>query len=296
MKQIILKKISIRNLILFLVLLWTHAIADTTSYYFYKPDIDYGSESLFNPVYTLIDGSYDILRNGAHTKNIFKQPYSDGFNNVMNNISRPIYHIKRYGWNNFVKREIINLSTDVQVSQFMPNIGLHLIGNGMQYVKLYEWYDYHNYPYPKLLSFITTTSYQLINEIVENGSFQGTNVDPISDLLIFNPLGILLFSTNFGKKVFSEKIKLLDWSLMPFYNPIQHSIENAGQQYAAKLSLSREKKYSLFLYWGVISTIGLSCHLNSTDAISFSAGGIVYKLRENKAQNVRYMTPELDYV
>jgi len=93
MKQIILKKISITSWILLLVLLWTRAIADTTSYYFYKPEIDYGSESLFNPVYTSIDGSYDILRNGAHTKNIFNQPYSAGFNNVMNNISRPIYHI-----------------------------------------------------------------------------------------------------------------------------------------------------------------------------------------------------------
>lgn len=140
--------------------------ASDKPYYFYNPDQEYGSELRFSPFTLWVNGSFDILRNGGHYKDIFK-----------------------------------------------PNFGLHLIGNGMQFVKLSEWYDYHQYSYPKLLSFATTTTYHLFNEIFENGSFKGTNVDPISDILIFNPLGMLLFSTSAFKEFFFEKLPLLDWSL-----------------------------------------------------------------------------------
>lgn len=269
--------------------------ASDHTYYFYNPEQDYGSELRFNPLTLWFNGSFDILRNGGHTKDIFNQYYKIGCTNVLENITHPIKNINEYGLNDFLHREIFNITTDSYESQFLPNIGLHLIGNGMQYVKLSEWYDYHQYPYPKLLSFATTTTYQLFNEIFENGNFVGTNVDPISDMLIFNPLGMLLFSTTTFKKFFSEKLPLLDWSLQPYYNPNNRFLENAGQQFASKLKLGEKSHYSLFFYWGVLSTGGFSYSLDDERSISFSAGAIVNKVNENRFRNARYMTPDLDY-
>jgi len=284
-----------RFILSLLILFTTNAFGAGQKYYFYHPDLNYGSESTFNPINLFINGSFDILRNGAHTKDIFDQPYRAGMKNVFSNILNPFENIQNYGNQKFFKREIFNLSTDTQESQFLPNIGLHLIGNAMQYAKLAEWYDYHDYPYPKILSFLTTFSYQLMNETVENGSYSGTNVDPISDMLIFNPLGILLFSTEAGQRFFSTKMPIYDWSMNPYYNPKHRSIENAGQQYATKIKFKPAGKTALFGYWGVVSTFGISRTINKSNAMSFSAGAVVNKLKSNDESIARYMTPDIDY-
>jgi len=263
--------------------------------YYYKPNFDYGSESIFNPINLFLNGSFDILRNGSHTKDIFAQPYQVGFNNVIDNVINPFENIEKYGYRNFLRREIFNLSANSNESQFLPNFGLHVIGNGMQYRKLSEWYNYHAYPYPNLLSIMTTVSYQIINEIVENGDYKGTNVDPISDILIFNPLGILLFSTEAGQRLFSTKIPIFDWSMNPYFNLKYHSIYNTGQQYATKIKFNSKSKNALFGYWGLISTFGISYNINETDAMSFSAGAVVAKLRSNEENLARFMIPDIDY-
>jgi len=192
--------------------------ASDKPYYFYNPDQEYGSELRFNPLTLWVNGSFDILRNGGHSKDIFNQPYKVGCENVVQNITHPFANIKEYGVKDF----------------------LH-------------------------------PTYQLFNEIFENGSFEGTNVDPISDMLI-------------------------DWSLQPYYNPNNRFLENAGQQFASKLKLGKKSRYSLFFYWGVLSTGGFSYNLDDERTISFSAGAIVNKINENRFRNACYMTPDLDYV
>lgn len=271
------------------------ANGDATKYYFYNPDLDYGSESIFNPMTLFINGSFDILRNGAHTKDISAQPYHTGFDNVIDNVFHPLENIKKYGYKNFLRREVFNLSTNSNESQFLPNFGLHLIGNGMQYRKMSEWYDYHGYHYPNLMSMITTVSYQLVNEIVENGDYKGTNVDPISDMLIFNPIGFLLFSTEAGQRFFSTKMPVYDWSMNPYFNPKYCSIENAGQQYATKIKFNSNSKNAIFGYWGVVSAFGISHNLNKTDAMSISAGAVVAKLKSTDEEFARFMVPDIDY-
>ena len=71
-------------------------IAQDQNYYFYKPKIDYGSEGFYNPLSMMINGTYDILRNGAHSKDVFNQPYYTGMTNVWRNISNPLYNISNY--------------------------------------------------------------------------------------------------------------------------------------------------------------------------------------------------------
>ncbi len=269
-------------------------LASGKPYYFYKPENTFGSDLMFNPITLVIDGSFDILRNGSHTKDVFAQPYADGFRNVCRNITSPGYNIEQYGKSEFLQRELFNLSLNADRSQFMPNISLHVMGNGMQYVKLAEWYDYREYSNPYLLSALTTIFYQFVNEIVENGAYQGPNVDPIADVLIFNTLGFTLFSFDFAKRFFSESMPLYDWSPQPFYNLVNHFLENAGQQYASKIKVLPASRYKAFVYFGVYSIFGVSVNTRRDENLSFGAGAVVYRLTENRFNGSRLMTPNMD--
>lgn len=271
--------------------------SNENEYYYFNPENDFGSDGMFNPVNLFLNGSYDIFRNGAHNKDLTDQPYRTGFINVRDNLRRPWKNIERYGYKNFVRREIGNFDSDVRESQFLPNIGLHVIGNGMQYVKLSEWYQHHNYPLPRILSMATTISYQMMNEILENGSFQGANVDPISDMLIFNPIGFTLFSLPAVNEFFTTTVPIYDWSPQPIITLSNLNIYNAGQQYTTKIKLKHDSKYAVFMNWGVSSVFGLSYNFAEDKSISVGAGAIVNLLKEeqSKSEDSRYMVPGIDY-
>ena len=268
-------------------------------YYFYNPQIDYGSEGMFNPFSLLLNGSYDVLRNGSHenngeTINIFRLDYKQGFKNVWDNISSPLWHINRYGWRRYLKHEIIPTSLDRNKAQWLPNYGHHIIGSGMLWVRTAEWFDYHGYSHPYWWSFFCTTLYQFMNETLENNHSNLTNVDPIADILIFNPLGFLVFSSEAVRRFFSETIAMYDWSLQPVFNPWNYHLENAGLQFTFKYNLSFARRYSLFFYYGIYGIGGLSYALNDAYHISFGAGTVVNRLDENIIRNSRFITPQTD--
>ena len=278
------------------ILLNSYILAQEQKYYYYNPDNDFGSDLYFNPATLIMNGSFDILRNGGHTKNVFDQEYKKGFENVWRNISDPFTHIEKFGWNNFLTKEVFPVTANYDDAHYFPNYVTHMIGHGLLYVKTAEWYDYHEYPNPYLMSFLTGTFYQFINEAVENGRFTGSNVDPIADLMIFNPLGYLLFSSEFIKEFFSTTLPIYDWSLQPVYNPFNNNIENAGQQYFLHIKNPWSKKYSGFFYWGICGIWGLTCHSESGNNYSFGVGQIVNKLQEKRLNKARFLTPDVDGV
>lgn len=249
---------------------------------------------MFNPVSVLINGGFDVLRNGKYSKDLSKQYYEIGFKNVTKRIFHPIDTINKYGWSKFLTSEVFPVSTNADDFQYFPNYGNHLVGHGMKYVKLTEWYDYQGAPFPKTFALLTSFSYAMLNEVVENGSNTYITVDPVADMLIFNPLGILLFSFDGVKKFFSETLPLYDWSLQPLYNPFNNNLENAGEQYILNYPLST--KYTLFFYWGTSGILGLSYSLDNDYNISFGAGGIVNRLIEKQKIRskfwTRYVAPE----
>ncbi len=261
-------------------------------YFFYRPQIDYGSERTFNPLSLVLNGSFDILRNGNMSPIVYRQPYVSAAENVIDNLVHPTRHIKRYGTREFLRDEVFNLSFDPDHMQFLPNYTLHLVGNGMQWVKLAEWYDAHGYPYPRLLSLITTLGYQFLNETVENNDYRGSNVDPIADMLIFNPLSFLLFSTEFGKKFFSETLPVDDWSGQPFFNPVSGRMENAGQQYVIKLRRRYGQRIGAFFYFGVQSVVGISLPLKEEVDLSLGGGAVSWRLIDHRDGPARVVTTE----
>jgi len=263
-------------------------------YYFYKPDIKIGSELHFNPGTLFLNGSFDILRNGGHSKDITKIEFQKAFDNVWWNITHAGKAIRQYGTKYFLGEEIFPSSFKKDKAQYFPNYGHHLIGGGMLYTKTAEWYDYHGFPYPKTASIITTTAYQFLNEMAENGGYQGVNTDPIADLLIFNPLGIILFEFDGVKRFFSETVPLYDWSLQPMFTPRNNFIENAGEQFVVKYDPEWFEEYSLFWYWGIYGIAGVTYSQDGIHNYSFGAGRVVNKLKDGVRRNSRLVTPKLD--
>ncbi len=273
--------------------------AQNKHYFFYRPEIDYGSEAVSNPLTLLLNGSYDVLRNGGHryngkTASVFQLDYRQGFRNVWDNITSPAYHINHYGWNRFLTQEVFPTSLDANKAQWLPNYGHHILGSGMLWVRTAEWFDYHGYPHPFWFSFVVTTAYQFMNEVLENNHSNKTNVDPIADILIFNPLGFLVFSSHAVRKFFSETVRMYDWSLQPVFNPFNAHLRNAGLQFAFKYQPHSFKRTALFLYYGIYGIGGISYRVKKDYHLSFGLGTVVNRLQEHIIHGSRLITPHTD--
>ncbi|HEX2866475.1 MAG TPA: hypothetical protein VHO03_05510 [Ignavibacteriales bacterium] len=256
---------------IFLFLLVSGTFVFPQEKYFYTGK-DYGSQSLYNPFYLILNGSYDVIQMEGSDRKIFGFPYRNGSRNVLKNLSSPFGPISRYGWWKFLRNEILPLEFAKNRAQWFPNYQLHLIGGGMTYTAMKEWYEYNKFPYPAVFSVATLAGFHLINEFVENGSYQGDNVDPISDIYVFDMGGIVLFSFDGVKKFFKEDLNMADWSLMPSFNFHDLSLQNSGQYFSVKWKIPRQDNWHLFYYFGMSGLGGLSYKFKDGTAVSAGAG------------------------
>ncbi len=263
-------------------------------FYFFRPENTFGSESQVNPVSVFLNGGYDMTRNGGHSKNIFAWDYKGDGAHVWKNLKDPIGNIRKFGWNEFVHQEIFNFTIGVKNAEFLPNIAGHTIGNGMQYAKLAEYFEYHDVPLPYLWSGLTTTAYQVMNEIVEAEGYRGINVDLVADIYMFNIAGLAIFSTDWGKRFFSETLPVNEWSPQPIIEPMTGNLQNAGQQYYVRKNFSFMGKWSPFFYYGVYSVLGASYAYDSQNSLTLGAGNVINKLREGRSRGFRKIDPKID--
>lgn len=240
--------------------------------YFYS-ELDYGSESQFHPVQVSIHVAFDILRSASYQDGPFEIDYGTAFSNVAHNLAHPFDAIdKSGGAGEFIAHEVFpykGLSQDY--GQWIPNYTLHLLGEGMLYRKLSSWYEAHHVPAPQLFGLLNLAAAQFMNEVVENGSFTGPNVDPVADFFIFNPLGYLLFSFDPVAEFFSTTVKLNYWPDQAAIDITRGHLVNVGSNYSFKLALPMTR-WRLFYYTGADGLFGLSIPTSRTENLSFSAG------------------------
>jgi hypothetical protein len=239
--------------------------------YFYKGR-NFGSESLYNPLYVILNGSFDILQLDEKHRKFSEIRFGSGFKNVLKNIGDPFPVISRYKMANFTRDELLPLSLDKEHSQWWPNYELHLVGGGMTYTALKEWYTQNNFPSPVIMSITTLAAYHLLNEAVENEAYVGDNADPISDIYIFDIGGVILFSFDNVNRFFKETLNMADWSLQPSLRLKDMSLQNNGQYFSVKWKLPFSEKWYLFHYFGMNGLAGLSYKYDDGSAISFGAG------------------------
>lgn len=244
--------------------------------YFYKGR-DYGSESFYNPVFVILNGGLDILQVNKQ-RDVTKIPFYAGSKNVIKNLLDPITPINHYGWWNFIQDQVLPISLNKRNAQYWPNYTLHLIGGGMTYAATKEWFEHHNYSMPELWTITTMVAYHFINEVAENGNYQGDNVDPIADIYLFDLGGILLFTSNSVKKFFSETLNLADWSLQPSLLLRNGELHNNGQYFSIRWQLPYLDKWHLFYFFGTNGLGGLSYKYDDGTALSFGIGAAAGKL------------------
>jgi hypothetical protein len=248
------------------------AFAQEHKYYFYRP-LDYGSDAMFHPLGVLMNGGLDVLQSYQSSSRVDDIQWKTGATSVWRSIISPGYWISEYGWIKFIKQEVIPTSLNITKAQWAPNYTLHLIGGGMEYRKLSEWYDYHGYPIPFVFGAATTMGYHFINELVENGPGIHGNTDCIADLLIFDPLGIVLFSFDGVSEYFSSTFGLNDWSPQPSFSFKPFSFRNFGHSFVMRYPVTSSRRTSAFLFLGKSTLIGASFRTDRDDAISFGIGG-----------------------
>lgn len=265
-------------------------------YYFYTGKT-YGSESLINPGSLIINTGFDILQSATHSRRLSTIKFGIGARNVYNNLSDPFTQINKFGWNKFIGQEVFPTSFKIEKAQWFPNYTLHFIGGGMDSRMMFEWYRFHEFPYPALFSTLTIAAYHFVNESVENDVFIGPNVDPIADIYIFNLGGALLFTSDAVAEFFSSTLHMTAWPGQPAWNPQFNTLENQGQYYIMKYGLPFLSRTSLFYHFGDNGMLGLSFHQPNNESITVAFGAAARDLRTVDVTNgARTVTVSLGYI
>lgn len=265
---------------------------DETSFFYHA--YPYGSESAYHPVSLILIGGYSIFQVESQNKHVADVDYRTGWKNVWMNILHPVREIERFGWRKFITTEIVPSSLKPKSAQYIPNYQDHLIGSGMQYRAMREWYAFHQFPCERLFAFGTMAAFHLLNETVENNRYQGNNVDPIADLLLFDPLGMLLFESDRVCRFFSRTLNLRDWSTLPAYDPVHGTMENNADNYSMKWRIPNQRRWSVFYHFGLNGLLGMSYTKESGSCIS-GGFGVMAKNRKKvePEKNNLFLTVDL---
>ncbi len=255
------------------------AAVPVEEYYFYHAR-DYGSESLVNPLRLITNGGFGILQIESRSNQLDEIHWRDGWRNLWKNLGSPLAAIEQKGWWDFLSTEVIPVSINGGNAQYWPNYMNHLLGGGMSYRLMREWYRYHGVRGEVPWALATLAAYHVLNETVEMDDKTGWRVDPIADMYIFNVAGVLVFSSDGVCRFFARTLHLADWSLQPFYDPRRGRLENAGQNYMIRLGLRRESPWYLFYHWGNSGELGLSRRLGGGHHLSGGAGFVAKNLRD----------------
>ncbi len=247
------------------------------NYFFYK-GYDYGTQSLIHPLRLIINGGYGIMQVSNRHNEPGRIMYGRGARNVTKNLLNPHWSISINGAWDFLSREVIPISINSGQAQYWPNYMNHLIGGGMSYRMMQEYYRYHEVDHPTAWAGATIFAYHFLNEIVENDGYEGPSTDPVADFWIFNPAGIILFSNENIARFFSRTLNMADWSYQPVWLPGSEELVNNGQNYAVKYHLNDKGSRSIFYHWGTHAELGLSFTRPDGQCVSVGLGMVAKNL------------------
>jgi hypothetical protein len=247
--------------------------------YFYK-GLGFGSDAAFHPVSELINGSLGVLQISSRWVPLDEIRWSRGFDVTWKSISRPDKTISAYGRREFLSNELLPLDYGWNNLQWVPNYTLHLIGGGARHRAFVEWYEAHDVPLPTACAWATTLLHAWGVEAIEHYNSPGTTVDPVADMLLFDPLGALLFSSDRVSRFFSHTLSMSIWSGQPAYNPMLNVFENIGQNYALHYFFSDRHRLGIFSYMGMGHLLGVTVRGGDRFDWSVGIGSAADELRE----------------
>ena len=248
------------------------AVADTSTGPWFYRGLPYGSESLIHPVRLVLNGGFGILQFDNRNNRFSDLRFRHGWRRLWQDATHPVEAIEVAGWDDFVRREVLPVSTNRKSAQYWPNYTLHLVGGGMTYVTMREWYEAHGFTHPSAWAGASLTVYHVLNEAVEAANRDAYSTDGIADLYLFDPAGVLVFSRPGVARFFGRTLQLRDWSTQPALDPVTGTIENQGQNFALKVPLPRTERWKLFYHFGNHGEAGVTYTKPNGSAFSVGAG------------------------
>jgi hypothetical protein len=235
---------------------------------------DFGSESQFNPVSAIINDGFDFLHTSGTDPHVFTRDYAGAFRNVMTSVLQPDRTYRHYGVSRALRNEWFPLTGQDNKGggSWIPNYEYHLFGSGMVSVRMEEWYAQHGASHPTLAAIGTVMVAHLLNEVIENDTFRGLNQDAATDLLIFDPLGILVWRSEAVQRFFSEKIQMTNWPGQPSVDINSRTLQNLGQQYMLRGRVPGTKQWRVLYIFGLGGVLGFSYGDPRTGAWSAAIG------------------------
>ncbi|MCP4134896.1 MAG: hypothetical protein GY754_28235 [bacterium] len=182
----------------------TDTPAPSRTYYYYRHE-DFGASAFHDPLNIVIQGGFGAMRN----RSIVDFDFVNGSKRLFSRLGNPFNTVSDYGWGNFFWDEFIPNTHRGQA--YFPNYLWHLVGGGMRYKLMEEYYHYHGYEYPKLCAWISVYTMHIMNEIVQ-AEDQQNSVDAIADLYFFDLLANFLFEIDGVNRFMSRTLHFRGWS------------------------------------------------------------------------------------
>jgi hypothetical protein len=248
---------------------------------------DYGSESLYGPISVFLNRGYDVLQLRPGQRNLFQQTYGADGIVVLRNLANPFPAIANDGYGRFFRTEIFPLSYTPDTAYWVPNYTLHLIGGGMTFRALTEWFDDNRFPVAWLWSAAIMLGSAFVNETLENKRNPRYNTDAIADVYFFDIGGMLLFSIDGVARFFSEDVRVMDWSLQPTFTFPGGNLNNEGNYFAVKWPLPFYRRLAPFVHMGLGSLAGLSYRVLGEYSVSAAVGWRSYRLTNESINSLQ---------
>ncbi len=217
--------------------------------YFYTGK-DYGSEAYLSPFTQIMNGGLDMLQTTNYDNTIQQLQLSQGVKIVFRSLTQPRKAIGLVGFKKFAQTELIPFGFTKTNSQWIPNYGLHLIGGGMEYARMIDYYSYHDFNYPRVWALFTSLTEQFLNEVVEMKGRETLSYPAVADWYFFNIPGMILFTFEPVQRLFTGPLYLTSWLGQASYSPFDHSIRNTGQFYTIKFQPEFSGPFSFLYYMG----------------------------------------------
>jgi hypothetical protein len=253
----------------------------------------YGSEALFSPLTVLADKGFDIFQ-------VFEEPDRDpravpwrARAAVLSGVFlHPAAAIERYpGWGPWLKTEVLPLSFGDD-ARWVPNYTEHLLGGGLTYRALTDWYRAHGAPVPALLAGTTTMAAAAVNEMLEYDERTPVPSSSVADLWIFDLGGVLLFSWDGPARWAQSTLHLTRWPTMASVVLPTGVIQNNGDYYVLKLPLPLERE-QLLVRFGLAGQVGVVRKLGTERALSLALGLDTQQHRVDPATGQEYIDMKL---
>lgn len=214
------------------------------------------------PLTNYVNTAFDT----AQVSRAFSQDdYWHNHERVFDRLAHPIDSIEDDGgWDHFFQQEMLS-------SHLLPNLTLHLLGNGYDYRALAEWFDEHRVPFPYLWAFISSYAGYIGNEAIEVSNRHVDAADNLADLYLFNLVGNLLFISDTVTDIVQNDLQLRNWPGQPLFDVRQHNILNASNNYVLRPRVFGDR-IRPFLYFGLQYFAGVSVLRPSGKSLSLGFG------------------------